>query len=225
MPNLRVTGCICDTVDELYLFRDSDRLETLLTRIRNICLTPNIKPLQLLFRTTHKLYMDLANDNGNVMVLALVFISQLNQILGSEILMNAIWAADHRGGIDVRVLLEDNFVPKSYWKMNERQRDEAMIQIVLNMGSEYGTHSEHVGMLEDKPIFITPKHSMGLTTPGSLPGDLICVLTGCNFPVLLRRNGSTFQHIGPCFVYGLMEDEAAEMVQKGETVLQEFLIQ
>jgi hypothetical protein len=38
-------------------------------------------------------------------------------------------------------------------------------------------------------------------------GDVVVVLLGCNFPVLLRPHGSKYRVVGECYVYGLMQGE------------------
>jgi hypothetical protein len=46
-------------------------------------------------------------------------------------------------------------------------------------------------------------------------GDLLVILLGCNFPVLLRPFGEMYRVVGECYVYGLMEGEIFE-VRDGE---------
>ncbi|RSL56753.1 hypothetical protein CEP54_008667 [Fusarium duplospermum] len=55
-------------------------------------------------------------------------------------------------------------------------------------------------------------------------GDLVVVLAGCRVPVLLRRSGSYCEHVGSCFVVGLMEGEAKQMVDRGEAKIETFEI-
>jgi hypothetical protein len=60
---------------------------------------------------------------------------------------------------------------------------------------------------------------LGLAPRTTQPTDLICVLRGCSVPVVLReRRGviasnlrSTFELLGECFVYGMMDGEALEL--------------
>ncbi|KXJ89324.1 hypothetical protein Micbo1qcDRAFT_165382 [Microdochium bolleyi] len=46
-------------------------------------------------------------------------------------------------------------------------------------------------------------------------GDDLWIVPGCNLPVLFRPNGNVGQanHIGPCFVPGLMFGETAERLR------------
>jgi hypothetical protein len=48
-----------------------------------------------------------------------------------------------------------------------------------------------------------------------LPGDVVCVLAGHDYPVVLRRKDSHFVLIGVCSVIGLMDGEAMELVRAG----------
>lgn len=49
------------------------------------------------------------------------------------------------------------------------------------------------------------------------PGDLVCLVAGCHYPVVARRVGGgdddAFELMGPCWVLGLMAGEAAEIVR------------
>jgi hypothetical protein len=57
-----------------------------------------------------------------------------------------------------------------------------------------------------------------------LPGDLVCILFGCNFPVLLRPKENYCVYVGPCYVVGLMNGEAMAYLKAGRLQQQEFEI-
>lgn len=59
---------------------------------------------------------------------------------------------------------------------------------------------------------------------GVRKGDLVRVLQGCRVPVVLRRVGEYYHHIGICSVFGLMDGEAAVLLEKGEVSMQQFNI-
>jgi hypothetical protein len=65
---------------------------------------------------------------------------------------------------------------------------------------------------------------MGLCPKGSLPDDLVCVLCGSRVPVILRKIGDHYVHVGASFVEGLMEGEVMSMVEAGRLELQMFEI-
>lgn len=56
-------------------------------------------------------------------------------------------------------------------------------------------------------------------------GDFICTLLGCPFPVVLREIDGHFVNIGTCFILGLMNGEAAAMLNEGKAELRQFQIQ
>ena len=57
---------------------------------------------------------------------------------------------------------------------------------------------------------------LGLATETALKGDVVVVLFGCNFPVILRPFGNLFKYIGECYVQGLMQGEAIIALEQGE---------
>jgi len=71
----------------------------------------------------------------------------------------------------------------------------------------------------------TPSGYLGLAPNGVAIGDIICVLKGCGIPVVLRKVNDHYVHVGTCFVLGLMEGEAAELLETGRAKVQRFEIQ
>jgi len=61
------------------------------------------------------------------------------------------------------------------------------------------------------PKFLTKKNYMGVASSVEV-GDKVVVLAGCDAPVLLRPKDGHYEHIGVCFVVGLMDGEARDMV-------------
>lgn len=72
---------------------------------------------------------------------------------------------------------------------------------------------------------ITSTGRLGWARPGISEKDRVVVLQGCPMPVILRQVDET-HHIlmGPCFIVGLMNGEAAEAVKAGHTKAEEFRI-
>lgn len=70
----------------------------------------------------------------------------------------------------------------------------------------------------------TEKGYLGLGPKGTMPGDVVTVLKGSQVPVILRRNGNHFNHVGTSFILGLMDGELAGCVEKGEFPIKEFTI-
>ncbi|KAN0115561.1 HET domain containing protein [Hyaloscypha variabilis] len=70
--------------------------------------------------------------------------------------------------------------------------------------------------------FYTRKGYLGFGPGGLLKGDLICVLQGCRVPVILRKVDDYYHFVSICFVLGLMDGEAAQFLERGEAVVQNF---
>lgn len=65
-------------------------------------------------------------------------------------------------------------------------------------------------MVHGRCIFTMGDDRIGLGPNGTHNGDVVCVLLGCRFPVILRPSSSrkTWQVVGVCFLPGLMNGEA-----------------
>jgi hypothetical protein len=64
-------------------------------------------------------------------------------------------------------------------------------------------------------FFDTKDGYLGLAPNGTLPGNLVCVFNRCGVPVVLRKLGNQYLHVGTCFVLGLMEGEARPLLMQG----------
>ncbi|KAM6536286.1 hypothetical protein FALCPG4_002295 [Fusarium falciforme] len=71
--------------------------------------------------------------------------------------------------------------------------------------------------------FLTKDNYMGVASSAEV-GDKVVVLGSCDFPVLLRPKDGHYEHISVCFVVGLMDGEANDMVDRGEAKLETFEI-
>jgi hypothetical protein len=89
--------------------------------------------------------------------------------------------------------------------------------------------------------FVTSrKESNGVTPTECEPGDLICILFGCNMPIILRRRDGNFVFVGEwyvsrflcerylltfsSYVKGIMNGEGIESWKRGEFERQEFAL-
>jgi hypothetical protein len=61
-------------------------------------------------------------------------------------------------------------------------------------------------------------------SPKTEIGDFIAVIPGCSCPILLRKVGNHFIHLGPCFADGLMNGEVAKMLESGEVKMEDIEI-
>lgn len=73
-------------------------------------------------------------------------------------------------------------------------------------------------------LMTTQTGYLGFAPEEARPGDVVAVLFGCSFPVLLRPKGNEYTLVKPCFVYGLMAGEAVAKYHKGAIESQEFEI-
>ncbi|KAF4625433.1 hypothetical protein G7Y89_g12733 [Cudoniella acicularis] len=71
-------------------------------------------------------------------------------------------------------------------------------------------------------LFQTSEGYLGMAPPKCQAGDLVCVLSDCSIPVLLRKVDSHYIHVGACFVLGLMDGEAVQLVRSGKAKMEEF---
>jgi hypothetical protein len=60
-------------------------------------------------------------------------------------------------------------------------------------------------------VCLTKKGYFGIVPNGAKEGDAICIILGCNMPLVLSARGSYWKLLGPCFINGIMQGEAIEM--------------
>jgi hypothetical protein len=75
--------------------------------------------------------------------------------------------------------------------------------------------SNWLSLVMNYVAFWTPDGYLGWGPPGMIEADHICVIIGCDVPVVLRRVDDHYIHIGPCWVLGLMNGEALEKASSG----------
>jgi hypothetical protein len=56
-------------------------------------------------------------------------------------------------------------------------------------------------------FFLTRSGFMGLGPRDMMDDDMICILRGCDFPVILRWDGFAFRLLGSCYVVGVMHGQ------------------
>jgi hypothetical protein len=70
-------------------------------------------------------------------------------------------------------------------------------------------HRVH-SVCKSKSFFVTNDGYIGLGPPGATTGDRICVVLGCDVPLVIRPAGSRFVVVGACYVYGMMKGELVQ---------------
>jgi hypothetical protein len=58
-------------------------------------------------------------------------------------------------------------------------------------------------------FFISKMGYMGIGPLRAEEGDILCILPGCNTPLLIRKRNEFYVLVGECFAWGLMNGEAA----------------
>ncbi|KAH8669541.1 hypothetical protein BGZ60DRAFT_37163 [Tricladium varicosporioides] len=79
-------------------------------------------------------------------------------------------------------------------------------------------------MLDGRRVFIGNNGHCGLVPDRTETGVLICVLFGCDVPVVLRQKAGRYIFIGECYVRGLMHGEAIETLKQGNAEEERFEI-
>ncbi|KAK0124903.1 hypothetical protein ONS96_008781 [Cadophora gregata f. sp. sojae] len=75
-----------------------------------------------------------------------------------------------------------------------------------------------------RQLMISKKGYIGLGPVPAKKGDLICVLYGCSVPIVLRKVGKHYILVGECYVHGLMDGEALDLLAIGKATEKEFEI-
>lgn len=113
----------------------------------------------------------------------------------------------------------DRYVPHHEYLPDFQQSLDilsAIVQPGMKEVPDYrpGTHADKflriVGSyLTGRSLFKTHEGHICLGPPYAQPGDQVCILLGCRFPMQLRPTStSQYQVVGECYVHGLMNGEA-----------------
>jgi hypothetical protein len=70
--------------------------------------------------------------------------------------------------------------------------------------------AKQLSTISMQSFILTEKEYMGLASPATKEGDIVCVLFGYQAPVVLRPVDDCYIFIGDCFVFGLMDREALQ---------------
>jgi len=76
-----------------------------------------------------------------------------------------------------------------------------------------------------KCFFVTSSGLMGLAPNGTRRHDVVCILRGCDMPVMLRRNGVQFELVGACYVVGFMHGQFHDYAQRSRIPIPEQVFQ
>jgi hypothetical protein len=76
-----------------------------------------------------------------------------------------------------------------------------------------GTVRDCAERMQGKTLFAASQ-SLGTGLHHTQKGDLVCILLGCSYPVILRRQGEMFKFVGEAYVEGLMLGAAMDKLMK-----------
>ena len=108
--------------------------------------------------------------------------------------------------------------PHNLWPRSQQSLDflSAILQPAKQPVPEHEPGSEAFKFLiytylylENRSFIKTREGFIGLAPSNALPGDQVCILLGCDVPILLRPAlNHQYRVVGECYVYGLMDGEA-----------------
>jgi hypothetical protein len=84
--------------------------------------------------------------------------------------------------------------------------------------------SREESSLKNRSFVETEQGYYGLGPVGAKDGDIVCVLFGLDYPVVLRQVQTHYVLVGSCYVLGLMNGEAIEAVEEGNAKASDFEI-
>jgi hypothetical protein len=103
------------------------------------------------------------------------------------------------------------------------EESETGLKLILSLNEPANRYDDGSGDLlrfaigiEGRKLITTRTGWLGLAPEESEIGDIIAILFGCNYPVVLRPSSNDFKYIGECYVDGLMDGEAVEAATRGE---------
>lgn len=87
-------------------------------------------------------------------------------------------------------------------------------------------HQALYNALDNRCFFVTANASMGIGPRTLHPHDLIAVLYGSKWPVVLRPvESGQYRMIGTCYVHGIMDGEAVRNSKAVDRIEREFIVQ
>jgi Heterokaryon incompatibility protein (HET) len=107
---------------------------------------------------------------------------------------------------------DDPEVARAYWEW-EAEEPQAAQGILIKLDPKLMAFERHVtSVLSGRCFTMTSGGYMGLVPDGTKEGDIVCILMGCDVPLVLREVEDTkeFVLIGECFVLGMTQGEIFE---------------
>lgn len=92
----------------------------------------------------------------------------------------------------------------------EEGADEGKMRLDSFSSDELRDFHEHVeNCCQNRSLFTTGKGALGLGPGRMQEGDIVAILWGCRWPVILRHDeGRKYRFMGVAYIYGMMDGEA-----------------
>jgi len=111
--------------------------------------------------------------------------------------------------VDTKFLLDlraHRDIPGSIKQRPNENMEIGMRKVLMGRGQS-NIHGGH------KCFFVTRSGLMGLAPNGTQQNDIVCILRGCNMPVMLRRDGVHTRLLGVCYVAGFMHGQLHDYIR------------
>ncbi|KAG8160327.1 hypothetical protein KVR01_009863 [Diaporthe batatas] len=123
-----------------------------------------------------------------------------------------------RFGITSHSILVDKFIGSG--TLGSRLLESGTLPEGLFDASTLSNHvskltSNWLSLVMNYVAFWTSDGFLGWGPPGMKETDHVCVIIGCDVPVVLRRIDDHYIHIGPCWVLGIMNGEVIKDASNG----------
>jgi hypothetical protein len=79
-------------------------------------------------------------------------------------------------------------------------------------------------VMEERNLFRGTNGFIGLAPATACEGDIVCVMLGCDVPLILRERDDHYELVGDAYVHGFMEGEAINRLGEGLYELQVFVL-
>lgn len=74
-------------------------------------------------------------------------------------------------------------------------------------------------------LMVTLNGSIGLVPIDAQRGDIVCLLLGCNVPLVLRAaENQHYNVVGNCYLHGIMDGEAMEWLKGAQSCIEEIIL-
>jgi hypothetical protein len=114
------------------------------------------------------------------------------------------------------VKFKDIFPEMNPWSRFWRREESADSEHVELLGQIASDMHLTVLALTGRRLITTSGGYLGMAPEEALKDDVIAILYGCNFPVVLRSDGDRYYVIGECYVNGVMDGELMQSKDCGE---------